>query len=55
MTKGLKRKRAEKRSVVTIVKSRTLSYSNMDFHSMVLDAIANLEAEGVEIPSSGIV
>ena len=55
MTKGLQRERAENRSVVTIVKSKTLSYGNTDFYLMVKEAIANLESEGIDVPSAGTV
>ena len=55
MTKGLLRDRAEKRSVVTIVKSKTLSYSDTDFQVMVSEAVANLESQGVAVPSRGTV
>lgn len=55
MTKGLLRERAERKSIVTIVKSATLSYGNTDFYFMVKEAIKNLESEGVSIPSKGTV
>ena len=55
MTKGLQRKAADKKSIVTIVKSNTLSYSNTDFYLMVKEALGNLETAGVEIPSTGTV
>ncbi len=55
MTKGLERKRSDKKSIVTIIKSKTLSYSNTDFYFMVNEAIENLETNGVKIPSAGTV
>jgi len=40
-------------SVVSIVKSKTSVYDEIDFNGMVLQSLVNLETEGVKIPSSG--
>ena len=40
-------------SVVSIVKSNTSVYDEIDFSGMVLQSLVNLETKGVEIPSSG--
>ena len=55
MTKGLQRARAGKPSIVSIVKSRTLTYDEVDFNGMVVEAVKNIEDAGVPIPSSGTV
>ncbi len=55
MTKGLERERSATPSIVTVVRSQTLSYNHMAFYRMVKEAVQNLEDAGVKIPSSGVV
>jgi uncharacterized protein (DUF362 family) len=45
----------EKRSVVSIVQSKTPVYDDVDFEDMIRRSLENLEAEGILIPSSGSV
>jgi len=42
-------------SAVSIVKSDTSLYNEIDFKAMVSRSITNLESEGIKIPSSGSV
>jgi len=40
-------------SVVSIVKSKTSIYNEIDFNEMISRSIVNLESKGVKVPSSG--
>jgi uncharacterized protein (DUF362 family) len=40
-------------SVVSIVKSKTSIYDEIDFNEMVSQSIINLESRGIKIPSKG--
>jgi uncharacterized protein (DUF362 family) len=45
----------KKKPIVSIVKSNTSIYDDVDFKNMIQDSLDNLEAEGVQIPSQGSV
>jgi uncharacterized protein (DUF362 family) len=42
-------------SIVSIVKSNTSVYDDINFHDLVAQSISNLESKGVKIPSNGTV